>query len=328
MAQHATAAPPGWLTANEHRSNLVSTPGKRKADDELESQSNISSHFKKLRLNQNRNHITPTQSTLGGQPSSPSDPGLSFRPHVANTDARPALPHPSSSQHVAHSKYGEDTTPQGQNQPYSHFANTQKPPSLSDAAFMTDRSPPHQTILSDRQREDEESMTVDDTPNRIFITNLASEIAQIEADEAASKYTVFLPDIDKKVSALPTHLLNNNYVHGSHSPSYSSLMSPTAAAASPSTALVLYRDPTSITVPEEEDAVRKAIIAARQRAREKSAEHVQRDREQTQQLHHGKSGGVSAGDSDIDLDDGDDDAMTDRSSHPDKDEYLDAMDIE
>ncbi|KAK6383516.1 hypothetical protein LTS17_002808 [Exophiala oligosperma] len=324
MAQHATAAPPEWLTANEHRSNLVSTPGKRKADDELESQSNISSHFKKLRLNQNHT----SKQSIPGQPLSPSQSGLSFRPHIANTDARPALPvpvdeshytsqfndqYPSSPHPMSESKYGENTL-DGQHQPYSHFANTQKPPSLSDSAFMTDRSPPHQTILNDRQREEEEeeSMTVDETPNRIFITNLASEIAQIEADEAASKYSVFLPDIDKKVSALPAHLLNTY-----HDSSRLSSVSPTMA--SPSTALVLYRDPTSITVPEEEDAVRKAIIAARRRAREKSAED-ERDRERRERLHMG------GGDGDIDLDD---DAMTDHSSHRDREEEdLDAMDIE
>lgn len=327
MAQHATAAPPEWLTANEHRSNLVSSPGKRKADDELESQSNISSHFKKLRLNQNHNHVSAMQSTLG-QTLSPSLSGSSFRPHIANTDARPALPVPVDahfddrpnsypSQPTPELNYGEDIL-DGQNQPYSHFANTQKPPSLSDAAFMTDRSPHHQTILNDRQREDEESMTVDDTPNRVFITNLASEIAQIEADEAASKYTVFLPDIDKKVSALPQHLLNNY-----HEPPSLSSVSPTMP--SPSTALVLYRDPTSITVPEEEDAVRKAIIAARQRAREKAAED-QRDRDRREQLLHLGGGRMDEGDGDIDLDD---DAMTDRSFHRDKEEEdLDAMDIE
>jgi len=81
--------------------------------------------------------------------------------------------------------------------------------------------------------------------------------------------------------------------------------------------LVLYREPSSISVPEEEDAVRKAIIAARARARERQAED-QRDREgqESPQQKDGES------QSDIELDD----AMTDPSSRGDED--LDAMEIE
>jgi len=144
---------------------------------------------------------------------------------------------------------------------------------------------------------------VDDEPHRIIINDLDAEIAQIEAAEAADASAVFLPDIDKKVSAIPQHLLRSRK----------------AAATSEglSTALVLYREPSSISVPEEEDAVRKAIIAARARARERQAED-QRDREgqESPQQKDGES------QSDIELDD----AMTDPSSRGDED--LDAMEIE
>jgi hypothetical protein len=280
----ATApTPPEWYPANEHRSNLVTAPGKRKADDELESQSNISSQFKKLRLNQN--HAIPPQTgySAATQPAPPSSAGVSFRPLIANTDARPAIlaPSPVEASHL-HSHSSPTFLSQAQTQELEE----------ENAAFT---SGPLPTL------QDSEFMTVDETPHRVIITNLAHEIAQIEADEAAASHTVFLPDIDKKVSAIPARFLQN---HPPQNPSPS-------LSLNPNTALVLYRDPISITVPEEEDAVRKAIIAARTRAREKqAAEWKERDREGQNQ--------------DIELDD----AMTDHSSHGDRDEDLDAMEIE
>ena len=95
-------------------------------------------------------------------------------------------------------------------------------------------------------------MPVDETKDRIVIYDLEAEIAEIEAAEPP---TLFLPDIDKKVSAIPQMLLQNQNK-------------------SPNTQLVLYREPSSISVPKEEDAVRKAIIAARARAREKQAYEI------------------------------------------------------
>ncbi|KAK5467642.1 hypothetical protein LTS15_000615 [Exophiala xenobiotica] len=275
----ATApTPPEWYPANEHRSNLVTAPGKRKANDELESQSNISSQFKKLRLNQN--HAIPPQTY--SQPAPPSSAGVSFRPLIANTDARPAiLATPSVEASHLHSHSSPTFLPQVQTQEQEE----------ENTAFT---SGPLPTI------QDSEFMTVDETPHRVIITNLAHEIAQIEADEAAAAHTVFLPDIDKKVSAIPQRFLQN---HPPQNPS-------PPLSLNTNTALVLYRDPTSITVPEEEDAVRKAIIAARTRAREKqAAEWKEKEREgQNQDIV--------------------DDAMTDHSSYGDGDEDLYAMEIE
>ncbi|KAJ9500546.1 hypothetical protein LTR99_000588 [Exophiala xenobiotica] len=277
----ATApTPPEWYPANEHRSNLVTAPGKRKADDELESQSNISSQFKKLRLNQN--HAIPPQAFLQST-TPPSSTGVSFRPLIANTDARPAIlaTPPVEATHL-HSHSSPTFLPQVQTQEQE-----------DGNAVVT--SGPLPTL------QDSEFMTVDETPHRVIITNLAHEIAQIEADEAAASHTVFLPDIDKKVSAIPQRFLQN---HPPQNPS-------PPLSLNTNTALVLYRDPTSITVPEEEDAVRKAIIAARTRAREKqAAEWRERERE--------------GQDQDIEFDD----AMTDHSSYRDRDEDSDAMEIE
>ena len=93
-------------------------------------------------------------------------------------------------------------------------------------------------------------MYVDDTKDRVYIYDLESEIAQIEAEEPKA---IFLPDIEKKISAIPEHLLQSNNNNSSSS----------------NTQMVLYHIPTSISVPEEQDHVRKAILAARARARQK-----------------------------------------------------------
>lgn len=197
-------------------------------------------------------------------------------------------------------------------------------------------------------------MAIDDTPHRIIINDLEAEIAAIEADEAADRNTVFIPDIDKKVSAIPQRLLQNSSgAPVSSSPSAGPGSSSDLGAGysfnfganhhvvggggilgDPSTpvatALVLYKEPTSISVPESEDVVRKTIIAARQRAREKAVEDQRdRDRERQRFLSEYRSGRGHGGDPDFF-----DDAMTDHSSQGgdfdvDVDDIdPDAMDIE
>ena len=97
----------------------------------------------------------------------------------------------------------------------------------------------------------------------------------------------------------------------------------------PATALVLYKDPHSISVPESEDVVRKTIIAARQRARDKAVED-QKDREKERDrflyeyrsASHAGGFGMAGVDGDVDFDD----AMTDHSSLAGDDP--DAMEIE
>ncbi|ETI25901.1 hypothetical protein G647_02678 [Cladophialophora carrionii CBS 160.54] len=291
MAQYAPyTASPEWhpALANQHRSNILSH-SKRKAEEDFESQSHISSHFKKLRLNQNHanqpTHATahsqtytpqhhypapavpsPPSSTYNLHHAQPSSPTISFRPHIANTDARPALavaPPP--------------TPPQPQSDPvaldraiHTHdFAFPPSAPHSTPTAIETIKPP---TLA------DTDFMTIDDTPHRVIIHDLSSEIAQIEAEEAAHNATLFLPDIDKKVSTLPHHLLQQGQNHDRHGSLRMDLDLGRPPAENLNTALVLYRDPSSISVPEEEDVVRKTIIEARRRAREKAAEE-QRERE-------------------------------------------------
>jgi hypothetical protein len=99
-------------------------------------------------------------------------------------------------------------------------------------------------------------MPIDETKDRIVIHDLAAEIAEIEAAEPT---TIFLPDIDRKVSAIPQTLLQNQSGNTNN------------------TQIVLYEVPSSISVPKEADAVRKAIIAARARAREKQAQEQENE---------------------------------------------------
>jgi hypothetical protein len=105
----------------------------------------------------------------------------------------------------------------------------------------------------------DDHMYLDDTKDKVYIYDLESEIAQIEAAEPKG---IFLADIDRKISAIPQQLLQ----------------SPTNTS---NTQLVLYQVPSSISVPEEQDHVRKAIIAARARAREEQARQtIEREKEE------------------------------------------------
>ncbi|KAG9658477.1 hypothetical protein KCU95_g20077, partial [Aureobasidium melanogenum] len=108
--------------------------------------------------------------------------------------------------------------------------------------------PQLQTTLT-RPPPVEEHMQVDDTKDRVYIHNLDDELADIESDE---EKLIFLPDIEKKLNAIPRHILVGEKKH-SHQE------------------LVLYNLPPSLSVPIEQDNVRKAILEARERANEKAA---------------------------------------------------------
>jgi len=112
----------------------------------------------------------------------------------------------------------------------------------------------------------DDHMYLDDTKDKVYIYDLESEIAQIEAAEPKG---IFLADIDRKISAIPQQLLQSQ----------------TNTA---NTQLVLYQVPSSISVPEEQDHVRKAIIAARARAREEQARQArEREKDEAMRYHDG-----------------------------------------
>lgn len=101
---------------------------------------------------------------------------------------------------------------------------------------------------------DDGLMQVDETRNRVFIHNLDEELADVESDE---EKLVFLPDIEKHFSKIPKHVLTGNREMDHEGQE-----------------LVLYSVPKSLTVDEGHDSVRKAIVEARQRAREKAVENA------------------------------------------------------
>jgi len=98
------------------------------------------------------------------------------------------------------------------------------------------------------------SMELDDTKHKVYIYNLDDELSS--ESEAEDGKLVFLPDIEK-------HLRDNRIPP-------SVLASPDGELAGMQ--LVLYSEPASLSVPEEQDSVRKAIVEARARVREKQRE--------------------------------------------------------
>ncbi|KAH8725315.1 hypothetical protein GQ44DRAFT_739773 [Phaeosphaeriaceae sp. PMI808] len=97
------------------------------------------------------------------------------------------------------------------------------------------------------------TMHIEDTPHRIYIHDLAAELS--DDSDSESSLPIFLPDIEKHLSRIPAHVLRGTGEPG-------------VPQASAENQLVVYRVPTSLSVPEEKDGVRRAIVEARRRARE------------------------------------------------------------
>lgn len=97
-------------------------------------------------------------------------------------------------------------------------------------------------------------MQVEDTKDRVYIYDLDKELAEIESDENTP---VFISDIEKRLTKIPKAVLFSK------------------EPANQNNELVLYSVPTSLSVPEEQDSVRRAIIEARARARAETAQAFQ-----------------------------------------------------
>jgi hypothetical protein len=100
----------------------------------------------------------------------------------------------------------------------------------------------------------DDTMQLDDSKHKVYIYNLDDELSDSDSDDGK---LIFLPDIEKHLRStrIPASLLAN----------------PASATADQSQQLVLYNVPSSLSVPEEHDSVRKAIIEARARARANEA---------------------------------------------------------
>lgn len=97
-------------------------------------------------------------------------------------------------------------------------------------------------------------MQLDDSKHKVYIYDLDAELSS-DSDNDEGKL-IFLPDIEKHLreSRIPRGVLAND------------------EGELVGMQLVLYSDPKSLSVPEERDGVRRAIIEARQRAREAQAQ--------------------------------------------------------
>lgn len=108
------------------------------------------------------------------------------------------------------------------------------------------------SVPSSRVTSDD-SMQIDDTRDRVYIHNLDEELKAVDEEETRA---IFLPDIERKLNKIPKSVLT------SHSQPLTK------------NEMVLYSVPSSLTVPKEQDSVRKAIAESRARARQKQADDV------------------------------------------------------
>lgn len=94
-------------------------------------------------------------------------------------------------------------------------------------------------------------MQLDDSKHKVYIYNIDDELSSDSESDDPGKL-VFLPDIEKHLRAnrIPPSVLANS------------------EGELAGMQVVLYRDPKSLTVPEDKDSVRKAIIESRNRTRE------------------------------------------------------------
>jgi hypothetical protein len=113
-------------------------------------------------------------------------------------------------------------------------------------------------------------MQLDDRPDRVYIHDLDAELAS--DSESDSEKLIFLPDIEKRFSRIPQQVLTGGGEGNQE--------------------LVLYSVPKSISVDEGHDSVRKAIIEARARAREKAVEDA-KARQEVMDRQYDQSGAVN-----------------------------------
>ncbi|KAK3956003.1 hypothetical protein QBC32DRAFT_332222 [Pseudoneurospora amorphoporcata] len=147
---------------------------------------------------------------------------------------------------------------------------TSPPSSSSSSSYHT-----NQHVTAATGQDDTEFMQLDDSKYKVYIYNLEDELSSESEAEGQDGKLIFLPDIEKhlKQNRIPTQVLN---AQPSVDPDYMNKQ------------LVLYSVPASITVPEEQDSVRKAILEARARMREKHlAESQMQQQEQMQQINNG-----------------------------------------
>lgn len=99
-----------------------------------------------------------------------------------------------------------------------------------------------------------EHMQVEDTKHRVYIHNLDEELAEISDEDKQEDRLIFIPDIERKLNKLPMR------------PIFGGQQERTGSE------MVLYSVPKALSVPEEQDSVRRAIIEARARKRQEQCQ--------------------------------------------------------
>lgn len=110
---------------------------------------------------------------------------------------------------------------------------------------------------SPTQHQDTYSMEVEDTPHRIYINDLDDELAD-DAEPSTPARPIFMPDIEKHLLGVPMAVFKPSGEEEAARREREKAMQ-----------MVVYGVPTSLSVSEEEDNVRRAIEDARRRVRQK-----------------------------------------------------------
>jgi hypothetical protein len=124
------------------------------------------------------------------------------------------------------------------------------------------------------QSKDDDIMQLDDTKHKVYIYDLDAELSDSESSDDGR--LVFLPDIQKHLreTRIPPAILANSE----------------GELAGMNNQLVLYNIPSSLTVPAEQDSVRKAIIETRARARAKQEQKRNEESRNAQTIAASKNG--------------------------------------
>lgn len=109
-----------------------------------------------------------------------------------------------------------------------------------------------------RHSQDGDVMQIDDTKHKVYIYDLDAELSDSESSDDGR--LVFLPDIRKHLreTRIPPSVLANR----------------DGELAGNNLQMVLYNVPSSLSVPEGQDSVRKAILESRARARAKQGQKL------------------------------------------------------
>ena len=163
----------------------------------------------------------------------------------------------------------------------------------NDAVAKSTASKHHAKTAPTRSNVIDDQMHLDDTKYKVYIYNLEEELAsdtESESDNNANSEKLFLSeDMQKQLRQAAQAVAAANRIP----PSVTPRREPESAGKE----LVLYRVPSSLTVPQEQDSVRRAIAEARARLREKQKEkeRPKKEEEVVEEVVISKVGSLGAG---------------------------------